>query len=235
MSTLREKFEEIFFRDIHERLVDFLSGKISTKLSEQDVPDIDEYYIQEESKSILENRIPKFDNALRVIRNKSHSQLKDEVMKKTGKNFNPQLDVTIIGKDNGMLCAAYEVKSRLQRQKLNQKNIYEDIQRLAIVKTVFPKSKCIFLLPGLSKEMNSDFEELDLQLPNTFNIDGNPNYKRKGGYKNIVIRPNIEDNNYSGILEMFNVKNIIIRLSQTAKGRKHILFTYEIKTKFVHQ
>ncbi|MEZ4964225.1 MAG: hypothetical protein R2791_03205 [Saprospiraceae bacterium] len=81
-------------------------------------------------------------------------------MKKTGKNFNPQLDVTIIGKDNGMLCAA-RVKSRLQRQKLNQKNIYEDIQRLAIVKTVFPKSKCIFLLPGLSKEMNSDFEELD--------------------------------------------------------------------------
>jgi hypothetical protein len=234
MSTIREKIEQNFFSDIHERLVDFLSGKISSKLSEQDKPDIDEYYVQEQCKTILENRVPKIENSLKIVRNKSHGPLKEQVLATAQMSFNPQIDIRILGSDYKMLYAVYEVKSRLQDNEINGNDIYADIQRLAIVKRVFPKVKCIFILPGLFQPMKNDFEKNDIKLPNTFNISGNPNYKRKGRYKSVDLDINISNTNHD-VLKNLKVGKINVRLSQTAKGKKHILFTYEIKIKNGHE
>jgi hypothetical protein len=229
--TIREKFEKNFFSDIHQRLVDYVSGNISTKLSDLDNPDIDEYYIQDAVKTILEHRIPKIDDSLKVVRNKSQLQIKTKVKELTGLDFNPQIDIRIVGDDYKMLYAAYEIKSRLQNNKLNKNDIYEDIQRLAVIKAIFPKVKCIFILPGLYQEMKEDFTDLDINIPNTFNILGNKNFQKKGRYFVIILNQNICET-YSEILNKLRVLNIIIRLSQIGKGKKHVLFTYEISVKY---
>ena len=79
--------------------------------------------------------------------------------------------------------------------------------------------------------MKDDFENLGIILPNTFNIPGNKNYKRTGGYIAYNLPPDFIKQ-HSDILERLNVSEVIVRLSQTTKGKTHIFFTYEINIKF---
>ena len=55
--NIKTKFKRSYFKDIHSRLVENLSGQIQVKLSEQEHPNIDEYFIQEKSENILERSV----------------------------------------------------------------------------------------------------------------------------------------------------------------------------------
>lgn len=226
--SIRKKFNKLFFKDIHARLVENLSGQIQVKLSEQDEPNIDEYFIQEKTENILDRRVTKIENSLKVVRNKGHGPLKDKITNKYNITLNPEFDIRILGADYKMLYAVYEIKSRLSNNSLIKNDIYKDIQRLAILKALYPKTKCIFILPGLFNEMKNDFQTKNIDIPHTFNINQNPNYNRKGGYIIKKIPYNIVVNDYSNLLNIIGITEIKIRISQTFKGRRYILFTYEI-------
>ncbi len=226
--SIRKNFNKSFFKDIHARLVENLSGQIQIKLSEQDEPNIDEYFIQDKTENILDRRTTKIENSLKVVRNKGHKPLKDKINQAYNLNLNPEFDIRILGADYKMLYAVYEIKSRLSNNALNKNDIYKDIQRLAIVKALYPKAKCMFILPGLFTEMKNDFQTKGINIPHTFNINQNPNYDRKGGYVLKKIPYNILDNDYSKLLNYIGITDIKIRLSQTFRGRRYILFTYEI-------
>jgi hypothetical protein len=231
MTTIRRRFNKAFFSDIHTRLVENLSGQIQIKLSEQDDPYIDEFFVQEKAQDIIERRSTKIDDSIKVVRNKAHKPLKTKVMELTGKTFNAQFDIRVLGNDYKVLYAVYEIKSRLRKDReLIPTSIYKDIQRLAIVKAVYPQVKCIFLLPGISEWMESDFKRAGIILPHKFDIANNPNFKRKGRYVNTNLEIGVILA-HRDILEALGVKEISLRLSQTFKGRNHLLLTHEINIK----
>lgn len=149
--TIRQKFKQQYFKDIHTKLVDYVHSKIQVRLPEQDTPDIDEYFMQDNSENSLERWLPKIDNNLKVIKNKSHNPFKVKLAELHNIILNPQFDLRILGPDYKMIYANFEMKSRLNPNKLNKNEVYQDFQRLALFKSLFPQTICSFMSAGLFK------------------------------------------------------------------------------------
>jgi hypothetical protein len=154
LNKLFSKDELWYNENIHANLVSKILSALIDKKAEKTLEQ-DEYFVQ--------GRINDFITG--HLRNTQFST----------KRENKSTDIAVILSDTEEPIILYEVKTYIKKHeiKINPKDIYKDILKLAIRKKEIPYINCYMLIAGKTKVSKDAFDNNGLKLPNKFDNTNN--------------------------------------------------------------
>ena len=212
-------------RDIHDSTIRFIQSEMQSIDTLEGYPKLKESFFSDKMRQILSNKIGKLDNSYQVIDDQVYSKLNETLSEKSENSLVMQLDFQILTNDNDLL-AAYELKSIFGSNKTTKELFLKDIARLAIVKKLFPKSKCIFVFSGKTKQLLEFFDDSE------FPFDDNVNHRTKVPYVWQDIDVDIFsflNTEYLGVLKDLKIDTVQVKLSRTQYHHDYHTMSYRVR------
>lgn len=223
--AIQSKFLKNFHKDrgIHNKTMSHVHGYMQSESSLHDETELDESFFANAMKRVLRLWTQKISSGATVTHNKIFKEFNSDLIKYSKETIRIQPDFQI-KTSNGDLLAIYELKS-IFGNGTKKKDVLKDIARLAIFKKLYPKCKCMFVLPGLKREMISFFDECNFKFQDNLKRRLKSPYPWKDIHVDDLL---IEEKSYLTVLNDLKIDFIQIRLSRTEPGKDYRTLSWEI-------